>query len=264
MALRAPPSCALFGLQKPRPEAPPFACGLNVWRREGFRWCGVACASIIRNMKSEEQKKLSALKALEYVKSGMIIGVGTGSTVNYFIDALAGMKANLEGAVASSVETEKRLKKVGIPLVDLNSVAELPLYVDGADEVNRYGYMIKGGGGALTREKIVAAVAKKFVCVVDDSKMVGVLGKFPLPVEVIPMARSFVARELVKLGGNPVYRAGFVTDNHNIILDVHNFEMLDPVALEQKLNNIPGIVTNGIFALRPADVIIVSGQLVSQ
>ncbi|HET8706517.1 MAG TPA: ribose-5-phosphate isomerase RpiA, partial [Pseudomonadales bacterium] len=183
-------------------------------------------------------------------------GVGTGSTANFFIDALADIKHKIEGAVASSEATAQRLKKHGIPVFDLNSVSELPVYVDGADEADGYLALIKGGGGALTREKIVAAVADKFICIADQSKWVSVLGKFPLPVEVIPMARSYVAREIVKLGGDPVYREGFVTDNGNIILDVHNLVIAEPIKLEQQLNNIVGVVTNGLFAARGADVLL--------
>ena len=199
-------------------------------------------------------KKASGWAALEYIESGTIVGVGTGSTANHFIDALATIKGRIEGTVASSVASADRLKGHGIPVLDLNSVDEIAVYVDGADEINHRMHMIKGGGGALTREKIVAAVAKKFVCVADETKLVDVLGAFPLPVEVIPMARSFVARELVKLGGEPVWREGFVTDNGNVILDVHGMEIMDPVGLEETLNHITGVVTNGLFARRPANV----------
>ena len=208
-------------------------------------------------MSQNQQKQDAARQALELIKPGMTIGVGTGSTVNYFIDALQKIKGKVDGAVASSVETEKRLKKIGIPVVDLNSVSSLPLYIDGADEVNAHNYMIKGGGAALTREKIVAAVAEQFICIVDSSKVVEILGKFPVPVEVIPMARSYVARQIVKLGGDPVYRQGVTTDNGNIILDVHNFNLIDPVKMEQQLNNIVGVVTNGIFAARGADQVLI-------
>ena len=208
-------------------------------------------------MSQNQQKQDAARQALELIKPGMTIGVGTGSTVNYFIDALQKIKGKVDGAVASSVETEKRLKKIGIPVLDLNSVSSLPLYIDGADEVNAHNYMIKGGGAALTREKIVAAVAEQFICIVDSSKVVEILGKFPVPVEVIPMARSYVARQIVKLGGDPVYRQGVTTDNGNIILDVHNFNLIDPVNMEQQLNNIVGVVTNGIFAARGADQVLI-------
>ena len=201
-------------------------------------------------------KKAAAKAALEYVEAGTIVGVGTGSTANHFIDLLATIKGKLEGTVASSVASAERLKKHGIPVFDLNAVGDLNLYVDGADESNRHLHLVKGGGGALTREKIVAAASRKFVCIADESKLVDVLGKFPLPVEVIPMARSYVARQIVKLGGQPVLRESFTTDNGNVILDVHNLQILNPVELEQKLNNIVGVVTNGLFAMRPADVLI--------
>ena len=207
-------------------------------------------------MNQDEMKKAVALAAIDYVEAGTVVGVGTGSTANYFIDELAKIKHKIETTVASSVASAERLRGHGIPVDDLNNVNEIAVYVDGADETNEYLHLVKGGGGALTREKIVAAVADKFVCICDESKLVGVLGKFPLPVEVIPMARSYVARELVKLGGQPVYRDGFVTDNGNQILDVHNLEILNPVELEQTLNNIVGVVTNGLFARRPADVLL--------
>ncbi|MCW8091585.1 ribose-5-phosphate isomerase RpiA [Alteromonas sp. ASW11-130] len=207
-------------------------------------------------MEQNDKKKAVAEAAIKYVEQDAIVGVGTGSTVNYFIDALAKIKHNIEGAVSSSTASTERMKKLGIDVFDLNSVDQLSVYIDGADEVTEHKHMIKGGGAALTQEKIVAAVAKKFVCIVDDSKRVGVLGKFPLPVEVIPMARSYVARELVKLGGDPVYREGVVTDNGNVILDVHNLEILNPRELEAQINNIAGVVTNGIFALRGADIVL--------
>ena len=207
-------------------------------------------------MTQDEMKKAAAQAALAYVETGTIIGIGTGSTANHFIDLLAGIKGKIEGTVASSVASAERLKKHGIPVFDLNAVGDLSLYVDGADESTRHLHLIKGGGGALTREKIVAAASKKFVCIADETKLVDVLGKFPLPVEVIPMARSYVARQIVKLGGQPVLREGFTTDNGNLILDVHNLKIMNPVELETKLNNIPGVVTNGLFALRPADVLI--------
>jgi ribose 5-phosphate isomerase A len=211
-------------------------------------------------MNQDEMKKQAAQAALAYVEGG-IVGVGTGSTVNHFIDALAGVKGRIEGAVSSSEASTLRLKGHGIPVFDLNAVGELTLYVDGADESNRQLQLIKGGGGALTREKIVAGASQRFVCIADESKLVDVLGRFPLPVEVIPMARSFVARELVKLGGTPVWRDGFVTDNGNLILDVQGLEILEPAVLEQQINNIAGVVTVGIFALRPADVLILgTGQ----
>jgi len=207
-------------------------------------------------MTQDEMKKAVAKAALDYVEAGTIVGVGTGSTANHFIDFLATIKGKIEGAVASSVASAERLKKHGIPVFDLNAVGDLNVYVDGADESNRHLHLIKGGGGALTREKIVAAASRIFVCIADESKLVDVLGKFPLPVEVIPMARSYVARELVKLGGRPVLREGFTTDNGNVILDVHDLTILNPVELEGKLNNIVGVVTNGLFAIRPADVLL--------
>lgn len=210
-------------------------------------------------MTQDEMKQAVARAAVDYVKGG-IIGVGTGSTANYFIDELARVKGRIDAAVASSEATAARLKANGIQVVDLNSVDELEIYVDGADEITQHFHMIKGGGGALTREKIVAACARYFVCVADQSKLVGVLGKFPLPVEVIPMARGYVARELVKLGGQPVLREGFTTDNGNVILDVRNLNILDPVALETQINQITGVVTNGLFARRPADILLLGTE----
>ena len=204
----------------------------------------------------DQLKQQAAQSALEYVEVGSIVGVGTGSTVNFFIDALAGIKHKIEGAVSSSEASTKRLRAHGIEVFDLNGVSNIPVYVDGADETNAHLQLIKGGGGALTREKIIAHLAKKFICVADETKMVPRLGKFPLPIEVIPMARSMIARELVKLGGQPVYRDGFVTDNGNQILDVHNLDIMEPAKLEAELNNMPGIVTVGLFAIRPADVLI--------
>ncbi|MFK8068089.1 MAG: ribose-5-phosphate isomerase RpiA [Gammaproteobacteria bacterium] len=209
-------------------------------------------------MDQDAKKKAVARAAMDYVVEDAYVGVGTGSTANYFIEMLAEIKGRIEGAVASSDETEKRLKEHGIPVVPLNSVNDLPIYVDGADECTKFLHLIKGGGGALTREKIVAAVAQKFVCIVDDSKIVKTLGTFPLPIEVIPMARSYVAREIIKMGGRPEVRDGFTTDNGNIILDIHNMVILNPVETEEKLNSIVGVVTNGIFAKRPADVTLVS------
>jgi ribose 5-phosphate isomerase A len=210
-------------------------------------------------MSKEELKKRVAIAALDYVEFGTVIGVGTGSTANHFIDALAGIKNRIEGTVASSVASATRLKGHGIEVLDLNTAGELSLYVDGADEATSHLHLIKGGGGALTREKIVAAASRKFVCIADDSKLVDVLGAFPLPIEVIPMARSYVARLIVKLGGTPVLREGFTTDNGNVILDVHNLKIMEPTRLEAELNNIPGVVTNGLFALRPADVLLLGG-----
>jgi len=211
-------------------------------------------------MTQDEKKKAAAEAALAYVEAGMVVGVGTGSTVNYFIDALARIKGRLDGAVASSVASTERLKKLGIAVLDLNSVGELPLYVDGADEATRHKQLIKGGGAALTREKIVAAASQRFVCIVDDQKLVEVLGRFPLPVEVIPMARSYVARELVKLGGQPAWRQNVVTDNGNAILDVHNLKILNPIELESAINHITGVVANGLFARRGADVVLVASD----
>ncbi len=209
-------------------------------------------------MTQDELKRASAEAALEYVESGMIVGVGTGSTANYFIDGLARIKGKLEATVASSEASAVRLRGHGIPVMDLNSAGGLQLYVDGTDETTRYLHLIKGGGGALTREKIVAAASEKFVCIADDSKLVDVLGNFPLPVEVIPMARSYVAREIVKLGGQPVLREGFTTDNGNVILDINNMDIIDPVDLETKLDLITGVVTNGLFARRGADVFLMA------
>ena len=207
-------------------------------------------------MTQEELKKLVAREALKHVVEDAIVGVGSGSTVNLFIDALAGIKGRIEGAVAASEASAARLKQHGIHVFDLNAVDELPVYVDGADEVTEHLAMIKGGGGALTREKIVAAVARKFVCICDASKLVPVLGKFPLPVEVIPMARSHVGRALRKLGAHPVLRENFKSDNGNLILDCHGLSITDPVRLEAELNNIAGVVTNGIFARRGADLLL--------
>jgi ribose 5-phosphate isomerase A len=207
-------------------------------------------------MTQDELKRLVAQAALKHVVEDAVVGVGSGSTVNLFIDALAGIKGRIEGAVAASEASAERLKKHGIRVFDLNAVDELPVYVDGADEVTEHLTMIKGGGGALTREKIVAAVARKFVCICDSSKLVPVLGKFPLPVEVIPMARSYVGRELRKLGAHPELREGFKTDNGNLILDCHGLAITDPPRLEAELNNIAGLVTNGLFARRPADLLL--------
>ncbi len=207
-------------------------------------------------MSLDAAKKAAAEAALDYIEAGVIVGVGTGSTANFFIDALARIKHKIDGTVASSDASAERLKRHGIPVLDLNSANEVAVYVDGADEATKYLHLIKGGGGALTREKIVAAASKKFVCIADESKLVDVLGKFPLPIEVIPMARSYVAREMVKLGGSPVYRQGFKTDNGNVILDVHGLTIMEPSKLEAQLNNIAGVVTNGIFAIRPADVLL--------
>lgn len=213
------------------------------------------------NKLTQDQLKQAVAKAaIPYVEEGTIVGVGTGSTANYFIDYLAEMKDDIKGAVASSEATRQRLEHHGIAVYDLNAADEIPVYVDGADESDGNLCLIKGGGGALTREKIIAAVADTFVCIADGSKKVNVLGVFPLPVEVIPMARSHVAREIVKLGGDPVYREGFVTDNGNIILDIHNMQIAEPNKLETQLNNIVGVVTNGLFAHRSADVLLLGTE----
>ena len=207
-------------------------------------------------MNQDDLKRAVAAAAIEHVPAGCVVGVGSGSTVNFFIAELGRVRARVEGAVASSEATARRLKDAGIEVLDLNSVDDIPVYVDGADEITRQFAMIKGGGGALTREKIVAAVARRFVCIADQSKLVDVLGRFPLPVEVIPLARSFVARELVRLGGAPEWRQGFVTDNGNVMLDVHNLSITAPVELETALNQLPGVVTNGLFARRGADLLL--------
>lgn len=201
-----------------------------------------------------------AQAALDYIKAGSILGIGSGSTINHLITALADIKHKIEGVVAASVETEKRLKQLNIPVLDLNAAGELALYIDGADEVNPQLQLIKGGGGALTREKIIAAASKNFICIIDESKYVGVLGQKSLPVEVIPMGRSYVARELVKLGGFPIYREKFITDNGNVILDTQHWDFTDPIKLERLLNNIPGIVCNGLFAQRPANILLMASK----
>jgi ribose 5-phosphate isomerase A len=211
-------------------------------------------------MTQDELMQAVAREAIKYVVNDAWIGVGSGSTANFFIDELAKHKHRIKGAVASSVKTAERLKSHGIDVEELNNVDDVPVYIDGADEVTEHGAMIKGGGGALTREKIVAAASRKFVCIVDGSKLVGVLGAFPLPIEVIPMARSYVAREIVRLGGQPELRQGFTTDNGNVILDVRNLKILDPVKLETELNQIAGVVTVGLFARRGADTILVGGE----
>ena len=215
-------------------------------------------------MTQDEMKKNAAWAALEFIPRNTVVGVGTGSTVNHFIDALASIKHEIKGAVSSSVQSTEKLKALGIEVLDLNSIDSFSVYVDGADEINAQKHMIKGGGAALTREKIVAAVADTFICIVDQSKQVEVLGKFPLPVEVIPMASSYVARELTKLGGRPVLRAGVTTDNGNVILDVHDLTISNPLKLEQQINNIVGVVTNGIFAQRAADMVLVGSATGTQ
>ena len=209
---------------------------------------------------SDEKKRRAAQAALAYLTEGKVVGIGTGSTVNLFIDALAPIAARIPGAVSSSTASTARLQAIGIPVKDLNEVGELELYVDGADEANRERHLIKGGGAALTREKIVAAAAKRFICILDDSKLVTTLGSFPLPIEVIPMARTVVSRRLTALGGNPVWREGCVTDNGNHVIDVRDLVISDPPALERELNQIPGIVTVGLFAVRPADVLVVASD----
>jgi ribose 5-phosphate isomerase A len=211
-------------------------------------------------MNQDANKRRAAEAALDHIEDGSIIGVGTGSTVALFVEALARVRQRIEGAVASSEATEALLREHRIPVVDLNSAGDLPLYIDGADEATRFLHLIKGGGGALAREKIIAAASRLFVCIIDHSKLVDVLGRFPLPVEVIPMARSFVARQLVKLGGQPQWRQGFVTDNGNVILDVHHLKIPDPARLEAEIDQIPGVVCNGVFARRPADRLLVGSE----
>lgn len=208
-----------------------------------------------------DAKRLAAEKAIEYVEDGMIVGVGTGSTVAYFIDALARIKHRIEGAVSSSEQSSAQLREHGIDVLDLNATGPLPLYVDGADECDPRKHLIKGGGAALTREKIIAEASARFVCIIDPSKRVDILGRFPLPVEVVPMARSLVAREiLANTGGQPVWRQGVTTDNGNWVLDIHGLMITDPVALEQQINQIPGVVSVGLFAQRPADIVIIGGE----
>ncbi len=207
-------------------------------------------------MNNDQLKQQAAQAALDFIKEEMIIGIGTGSTVNYLIDALPTKKNLIEGCVASSNATAEKLKSHGFSVFDLNVVNSVPIYIDGADEINSDLQMIKGGGGALTREKILAVAAKKFICIADQTKKVDLLGQFPLPIEVIPMARSLVAREIIKLGGDPMYRQGFVTDNGNIILDVYNLAILEPIKLEERLNQITGVVCHGLFAKRTADILL--------
>ena len=211
-------------------------------------------------MSPDEKKRAAARSALEHIEPGVVLGVGTGNTANHFIEALSEVKSRIEVTVASSLASVKLLEHQGIPVRDLNEVGNVDLYVDGADEATKHLQLIKGGGGALTREKIIASAARRFVCIADDSKLVDVLGAFPLPVEVIPMARSFVARRLFGLGGKPVWREGVETDNGNVILDVHNLNLVDPISIESTLNNIPGVVTNGLFALRAADILLLGAD----
>lgn len=211
-------------------------------------------------MTPEQAKQLVAEAAIEYIEWDWVIGVGTGSTANLFIDELAKIKGQIDGAVASSEASAERLRSHGIKVMELDQVGDLPIYVDGADESTKHLHLIKGGGAALTREKIVAAASDKFICIADDSKLVDVLGAFPLPIEVIPMAKSYVARQLVKLGGNPILRDGVITDNSNVIIDVHDMKIDNPVELESKINHIAGVVTNGLFAQRGADVLLLGGE----
>lgn len=215
---------------------------------------------MISSDQQQMQKQQVAEAALAWVRPDNVLGVGTGSTVNCFIDALAASGIRIEAAVSSSEATTQRLQSLGIHVRELNLAGTLDVYVDGADEFDSYRRLIKGGGGALTREKIVAGASRKFVCIVDESKKVGVLGKFPLPIEVIPMARSYIARQLVAMGGQPELRDGFTTDNGNLILDVHNMDLVDPVAIEKAINNLPGVVTCGLFAIRPADVVLMASS----
>lgn len=212
----------------------------------------------------DQLKKQAAEAAIDYIKPGMLVGVGTGSTVNYFIDALANIKGRIEGTVASSIVSTEKLQSHQIPVYELSAAGKVDIYIDGADEFTQHKHLIKGGGGALTREKIIAAVSPTFICITDNSKQVRRLGKFPLPIEVIPMARSYVARELVKLGGDPAYREGFITDNGNQILDVHNLNILNPIELEEKINHITGVVTNGLFAKRSADTVLIASRTGTQ
>lgn len=208
----------------------------------------------------DNNKRRAALAAMSYLKDGIVLGIGTGSTVNHFIDALPAEKARLDAVVSSSVQTTERLRALGIDVVELSDVPTIDLYVDGADEATKHRHLVKGGGGALTGEKILAGVARRFVCIIDDSKLVGHLGKFPLPVEVIPMARAFVSKQMIRAGGQPVWREDFVSDHGNHIIDVHNLNIANPVELEQRFNQIPGIVTVGLFANRPADVLLVASD----
>ena len=207
-------------------------------------------------MTFDGMKKQAAWAALEYINTNDIVGVGTGSTINYFIEALASIKGTIKGVVSSSIASEQRLRKHYIPILDLNDVGQIDIYVDGTDESNHHLQLVKGGGGALTREKIIAAASNKFVCIADDSKLVDILGDFPLPIEVVPMSRGYVSRAIMRLGGNPVYREDFITDNNNVIIDVHDWKIMDIIKLEKILNNIVGVITNGLFAIRPADVLL--------
>lgn len=208
-------------------------------------------------MSQNEQKRQAALAALEFIETGCVLGVGTGSTVNHLIDALPAVKDKIQSVVSSSVDSTKRLRNIGFEVLELAEVGRCDLYIDGADEANKHFHLIKGGGGALTREKVIAAASRKFVCIIDRAKMVGVLGAFPLPIEVIPMARSYVAREIIKYRGQPVWREGFITDNGNQIIDVHNLSITNPIEIESRISLIPGVVTVGLFSHRPADVLLI-------
>ena len=211
-------------------------------------------------MSPEQAKQLVAQAAIEHIEWDWVVGVGTGSTANLFIDELAKIKGQIDGAVASSEASAERLRGHGIKVMELDQVGDLPIYVDGADEATTHLHLIKGGGAALTREKIVAAASEKFLCIADDSKLVGTLGKFPLPIEIIPMAKSYIGRQLIKLGGNPIFREGVITDNGNYIIDVHDLKIANPIELENELNQITGIVTNGLFAKRGADILLLGGE----
>ena len=208
-------------------------------------------------MNQDEQKRLAAKSALDYIEDGITLGVGTGSTVNFLIDMLPEVRHKISAVVSSSNASTERLQALGFDVSSLNDVGDVDLYIDGADEATKRFHLVKGGGGALTREKIIAGAARKFVCIVDETKLVGMLGKFPLPIEVIPMAQSFIARQMVKMHGQPILRYGFVTDNGNVILDVHNLQIANPLELETRINQMPGVVTVGIFAHRPADVLLI-------
>ena len=214
-------------------------------------------AATCGNMDQSDKKLIAAKASLEYIQDGMVLGVGSGSTVNNLIDLLPAVKNKLEAVVSSSAETKSRLEENGIEVTLLNRVGDVDLYIDGADEATKHMHLIKGGGGALTREKVIAGAARKFVCIIDDSKLVGMLGKFPLPIEVLPMAQGFVARQILKMRGQPIWRENFVTDNGNHILDIHNLPITNPLEMETRLNQVPGVLTVGIFAHRPADVMLI-------
>lgn len=211
-------------------------------------------------MDQKEKKLIAAKASLEYIEHGAILGVGTGSTVNEFIDLLPSVREKIEAVVSSSAATTKRLENLGFEVSMLNSVGDVDVYIDGADEANKHLHLIKGGGGALTREKIIAGASRKFICIIDDTKLVGMLGAFPLPIEVVPMAQSFVARKMVKMRGQPIWREGFVTDNGNHILDIHNLQITNPLEMETRINQLPGVITVGLFAHRPADVLVIASD----